>query len=153
MSVNDKNIGSNMGVDVHPGVANPTAHSTNANPLDTNFVSDPTTADMGAGAGPNFQGHKDAQRNFSSNSGVVEGRPGIIESTNIDPLNENSNKDDGWAKATSTPSNTTASSTAPGITERAWNVAGGVSNLAYGVATGDQSATEQGKEALGLGKK
>ncbi|EIW85001.1 hypothetical protein CONPUDRAFT_47767 [Coniophora puteana RWD-64-598 SS2] len=148
MSVNDKNIGSNMGVDVHPGVANPTTHSVNSNPLETNFVTDPATEDTGAGAGSNFEGHKQAQRNFAANSGVVEGRPGIIESTNIDPLNESSNKDDGWANA-----NANATSTAPGIKDRAWNFADGVSNLAYGVATGDQSSTQQGKDALGLGKK
>ena len=47
---------------------------------------------MGAGAGPGFDGHEQAARNFSQTAGVVEGRPGIIESTNIDPLNENSNK-------------------------------------------------------------
>lgn len=55
-------------------------------------VTDPTTDDMGAGAGSNFRGGEDAQRNFKQTAGVIEGRPGIIESTNIDPLNEDSNK-------------------------------------------------------------
>jgi hypothetical protein len=52
---------------------------------------DPTNSEMGAGAGSNFQGDRDAARNFRDTSGVVEGRPGIIESSNIDPLNERSN--------------------------------------------------------------
>lgn len=55
-------------------------------------VTDPTTDDLGAGAGSNFTGHEQAQRTFKQTAGVVEGRPGIIESANIDPLNENSNK-------------------------------------------------------------
>ena len=55
-------------------------------------VTDPTDETLGAGAAGNFTGHKEAARNFSQAAGVVEGRPGIIESTNIDPLNENSNK-------------------------------------------------------------
>ena len=55
-------------------------------------VTDPTDETLGAGAAGNFTGHKEAARNFSQTAGVVEGRPGIIESTNIDPLNENSNK-------------------------------------------------------------
>ena len=57
-----------------------------------NFVDDPTTASRGAGAGPNFDGDRQAQRNFSQTAGVVEGRPGIIESTHIDPLSETANK-------------------------------------------------------------
>jgi hypothetical protein len=63
--------------------------------LDSNIalqVNDPTTDDTGAGAGPNFQGDREARRFLSETSGVVENRPGLIESTNIDPLNENSNK-------------------------------------------------------------
>jgi hypothetical protein len=55
-------------------------------------VNDPTTEETGAGAGSDFQGHEQAARNFRQTAGVVEGRPGLIESTNIDPLNENSNK-------------------------------------------------------------
>ncbi len=38
MSLNDTSLGA-MGADMHPGVANPTASSNNANPMDTNFVS------------------------------------------------------------------------------------------------------------------
>ena len=55
-------------------------------------VNDPATNETGAGAGANFAGSEQAQRNFRESAGVVEGRPGIIESSNIDPLNENSNK-------------------------------------------------------------
>ena len=60
--------------------------------MHTTQVTDPTDETLGAGAAGNFTGHKEAARNFSQAAGVVEGRPGIIESTNIDPLNENSNK-------------------------------------------------------------
>lgn len=55
-------------------------------------VQDPTTEDLGAGAGANFDGAAQAQRTFKETAGVVEGRPGVIESSNIDPLNQNSNK-------------------------------------------------------------
>ncbi|KAH7910658.1 hypothetical protein BJ138DRAFT_1008360 [Hygrophoropsis aurantiaca] len=147
MAVNDREIGANIGSDVHPGVANPTSHSQQSNPLVTNFVNDPTTDEVGAGAGSNFQGHQQAQRTFKETAGVVEGRPGIIESSNIDPLNENSNKDDGWANVKPT------NSTAPGVTDRLWNVADGVSNVAYGVLTGDKSATKSGKDSLGFGER
>ena len=40
----------------------------------------------------NFDGDKQAARTFKQTAGVIEGRPGILETTNIDPLNENSNK-------------------------------------------------------------
>lgn len=52
-------------------------------------MDDPTTEERGAGAGPNFQGHIQATKNFKNTAGVIEGRPGIIESTHIDPLKEN----------------------------------------------------------------
>ena len=55
-------------------------------------MTDPTTGSFGAGAPGNFTGHHDAQRNFKETAGIIEGRPGIIESTNIDPLSENSNE-------------------------------------------------------------
>ena len=117
MSLNDTDVtlGGNKGMSLHPVVANPTASSTHDNPLAANFVrphlpipdhllavscscndlmqvNDPTTDARGAGAGDNFVGHREARRNFSQSAGVVEGRPGIIETTNIDPLNEDSNK-------------------------------------------------------------
>ncbi|EGN95439.1 hypothetical protein SERLA73DRAFT_186440 [Serpula lacrymans var. lacrymans S7.3] len=149
MALNDKNmsIGGNKGVDIHPGVANPTSHSTHANPLSSNFVTDPTTQERGAGAGANFEGDKEAARNFSQTSGSCEGRPGIIESTNIDPLNENSNKDDGWANDKST-----RASNAPGTGSRIASTVEGAANYAYGVATGDHTTKEAGKEAI-FGKK
>ena len=55
-------------------------------------VEDPTTEEFGAGAGPNFQGHIQARKNFSKTAGVIEGRPGIIESTHIEPLKENTSR-------------------------------------------------------------
>ena len=40
MSLNDtdQTLGGNRGVDLHPGVANPTISSTHADPLKANFV-------------------------------------------------------------------------------------------------------------------
>ncbi|KAH9842556.1 uncharacterized protein C8Q71DRAFT_733397 [Rhodofomes roseus] len=159
MSLNDKDItlGGNKGVDTHPGVANPTSSSNHADPLGSNFVSDPTSDDLGAGAGPNFSGNREAARNFSKTAGVIEGRPGIIESVNIDPLNENSNKYDGWANATNAPSSTgatvgsTASSYGASATtaaENAASVATGAAKLAYGHAVGDEVTKQAGKEAV-----
>jgi hypothetical protein len=55
-------------------------------------VTDPASDETGAGAASNFDGGRQAQRTFSKTAGVVKGRPGIIEPTNIDPLNKNSNK-------------------------------------------------------------
>lgn len=60
--------------------------------IDSFQVTDPTSANRGAGAGPNFDGHLQAARGFKETAGVVEGRPGVIETANIDPLNQNSNK-------------------------------------------------------------
>jgi len=151
MALNDKDItlGGNKGIDVHPGVANPTISSTHADPLAANFVTDPTTDEFGAGAGANFTGHKDAARNFRETAGVVEGRPGIIETSNIDPLNEDSNKDDGWANATSTRSTAAgALNTAAGMAQGAATTAGGAAQMAYGHLMGDEAAKQAGKESV-----
>ncbi|KAI0792855.1 hypothetical protein C8Q75DRAFT_751706 [Abortiporus biennis] len=161
MSLNDKDpsLYGARGVDIHPGVANPTVSSTHADPLAANFVTDPTDPTPGAGAGPNFRGHEDAQRTFKQSAGVVEGRPGIIETTNIDPLNENSNKDDGWANATRSTGSSTGTSgggssaqgvlgTASGYAASAASTAAGAARLAYGHATGDEQAKQAGREAI-----
>ncbi|ESK93053.1 hypothetical protein Moror_8956 [Moniliophthora roreri MCA 2997] len=132
MALNDKPM-RNMGTDVHPGVANPTAHSNNSDPMQDNFVTDPTTDDRGAGAGPNFEGDRMAARNFKQTAGVIEGRPGIIETTNIDPLNENSNKDDGWANAKSNPAQQGG-----GIAATATSMVTDAANKTYEVLTGQK---------------
>ncbi|GJE98144.1 hypothetical protein PsYK624_143660 [Phanerochaete sordida] len=155
MSMNDKDstLYGARGVDVYPGVANPTESSRNDDPLQANFVTDPTTDSFGAGAPSNFTGHEDAARNFRQTAGVVEGRPGIIESTNIDPLNENSNKDDGWANARSTGTGigaaaSSVASTATSTAMSAANMAAGAARMAYGHAVGDEQAKQAGKEAV-----
>ncbi|EKM55901.1 uncharacterized protein PHACADRAFT_144819 [Phanerochaete carnosa HHB-10118-sp] len=168
MATNDKDntlIGA-RGTDVYPGVANPTESSRNDDPLAANFVTDPTTDSFGAGVNSSFTGHEDAARNFKKTAGVVEGRPGIIESSNIDPLNENSNKDDGWANARSTGTGTgigstgsdltstaastasSAASTAASAAMTAANMATGAARMAYGHAVGDEKAKQAGKEAV-----
>ncbi|EPQ58583.1 hypothetical protein GLOTRDRAFT_36620 [Gloeophyllum trabeum ATCC 11539] len=170
MSLNDKDIslGGNKGVDLHPGVANPTTSSTHADPLAANFVSapttrtltnvtDPTSEEVGAGAPSNFDGDRQAKRNFSKTAGVIESRPGIIETTNIDPLNEHSNDDDGWANAINPPKSTGtgASRTTSGLTSTATSavtgaasMATGAAKLAYGHVAGDEAAKQAGKEAV-----
>ncbi|KAI0668513.1 hypothetical protein C8Q78DRAFT_1047498 [Trametes maxima] len=161
MSLNDKDVtlGANTAVDPYPGVANPTASSTHADPLAANFVTDPTTEALGAGAPNDFAGHKEVQRNFGKSAGVVEGRPGIIESTNIDPLNENSNKDDGWANAQSSRERLSSAgsslgsaaqatyNTATSVVSGAASVVSGVGQSAYRrIVAGDEKARRSGKE-------
>ncbi|EIN08061.1 hypothetical protein PUNSTDRAFT_114445 [Punctularia strigosozonata HHB-11173 SS5] len=135
MSLNDQELTGNKGVDVHPGVANPTMHSIHPDPLGSNFV--------GAGAGPNFTGDREARRNFSQTAGVVEGRPGVIESTNIDPLNENSNKYDGWANATSQPGGTDQQGA--GYVAQASTMAATTASMTADTAS---KAMQAGKEAI-----
>jgi len=124
MALNDKNlpIGA-QGVGVYPGVANPTSSSMPTNPMETNFVTDPTSSDRGAGAGPNFEGDKQAKRLFKETAGVIESEPGIIESTNVHPLRPDSNDDDGWAHATVKPGSQNTSEPAPGVASQAANMA------------------------------
>ncbi|PPQ78107.1 hypothetical protein CVT25_015641 [Psilocybe cyanescens] len=100
MASNDQSMLSAKTATIYPGIANPTPSSGVVDPAASNFVNDPSTPTFGAGAGQDFQGHNAAKQILKDSAGVVEARPGIIESTNIDPLNENSNKDDGWANAT-----------------------------------------------------
>ncbi|KAG8919329.1 hypothetical protein FRC01_001340 [Tulasnella sp. 417] len=89
-SLNDKDVtlGGPKGTDIYPGVSNPTSSSNTSNPLTQNFVQDPTSDEAGAGAGPGFRGGRDAKAALKSGAGVVEARPGIIESSRIAPLQE-----------------------------------------------------------------
>ncbi|KAL5641248.1 hypothetical protein ACGC1H_001659 [Rhizoctonia solani] len=86
MSLNDLSINPSHGPDVYDGVANPTSSSLTSDPKRDNFVTDPTSDEAGAGAGPGFQGGKDAKRALKNAAGVVEARPGILEKANIAPL-------------------------------------------------------------------
>ncbi|KAJ7709984.1 hypothetical protein B0H17DRAFT_1191112 [Mycena rosella] len=153
MALNDKNmpIGA-QGVGVYPGVANPTSSSMPTNPMETNFVTDPTSEERGAGAGPNFEGDKNAKRLFKETAGVVEGEPGIIESTNVHPLRPDSNDDDGWAHATVQPGSQNATTnelkSEPGMVGKAASVATGGAKMAYGYATGNEEVKQAGAEAV-----
>ncbi|KAH8833813.1 hypothetical protein DL96DRAFT_1457368 [Flagelloscypha sp. PMI_526] len=149
MSLNDFNLNTARGVDQHPGVANATSSSNTSNPMASNFVEDPTTDNMGAGAGPRFDGHNQARRNFAQTAGVVEGRPGIIESTNIDPLHENSNKMDGWGHTQSGSTATTEKvEKAQGIASQAATMATGAGQFAYGTVVGDEKSKQAGRDAM-----
>ncbi|KAI0086617.1 hypothetical protein BDY19DRAFT_894380 [Irpex rosettiformis] len=131
------------------GVANPTISNTHSDPLAANFVIDPATDEIGVGVSDRLDGGRQAQRNFKETASVVEGRPGIIESTNIDPLNENSNKDDGWANAHSTGSSggigPTAKTTASTASATA-RFSTGTAKFACGHAMGDQTTKQAGAE-------
>jgi len=158
MSINDKSpmIGANQGTDVYPGLQNPTARNVQSNPLKSNFVDDPTSDEMGAGASNTFRGGQDARKALRSGAGVVEARPGIIDSADIDPLNEHSNDRDGWANASSpatgpgsTTDNakgfaTTAFNTATGVASTAAHTAVGGTKFAYGTAMDDQETARAG---------
>ncbi|KAF8212320.1 hypothetical protein K438DRAFT_1806338 [Mycena galopus ATCC 62051] len=149
MAVNDRNLPNvAQGVGVYPGVANPTSSSMPTNPMDTNFVTDPTTSDRGAGAGPNFEGDKQAKRAFKEMAGVVEAEPGIIESTNVHPLRPDSNDDDGWAHATVKPGSQNTTEPSSGVVEQATNMAAGGAKMAYGYATGNEEVKRAGTEQV-----
>jgi len=145
--LNDQKLGIAKGVDVYPTVANPTSHNSNSNPVGNNF-----TDELGEGAGRGWkQGrHRHAARNFGKTAGVIEARPGIIETCHIDPLNESSLYEDEWKNPSSCGS---AAPTTPGaggaaILDSAAVVVGGSVRMAYGALVGDEQAKQAGKEAV-----
>lgn len=83
MALNEKNLGT-RGVDTHLGLANPTAHSKRADPLAADYAKHPSTKQKHAGH--QSASSRQARHAMKEAAGVIEGRPGIIESTNIDPL-------------------------------------------------------------------
>ncbi|KAF5315772.1 hypothetical protein D9611_004647 [Ephemerocybe angulata] len=139
---------------VYPGVANPNP----SNAIDSTARDNPDFAaaqDTGrfrpGGAGTEFREQLSAQRVYNESTGVIEHHPGIIESSNIDPLNENSNKgndlvyveNDGWANLTSGPGGSR------NVTEKKpTNFAAGVMKLAYGTLAGNEQKKEEGREAM-----
>lgn len=91
MSLNDFSMGT-QGVDVHPGVTNPTSSNNNANPMAANDVKPTIPTERGkAFAGMPADTRREA--------GVVEARPGIIESTRIEPLAKESQSKAGVIEA------------------------------------------------------
>ncbi|EUC66771.1 Sgt1 [Rhizoctonia solani AG-3 Rhs1AP] len=130
MSLNDLSINPSQ-ANVYNGVANPTSSSLTSDPKRDNFVTDPTSDEAGAGAGPGFQGGQDAKRALKNAAGVVEAHPGILEEVNIPPL---SNEEPGF-DAPSTQKTSTATST----------LSGGA-KIAFGTVTGNQDTLEQGRQ-------
>ncbi|KAG6334438.1 hypothetical protein ID866_4652, partial [Astraeus odoratus] len=104
-------------------------------------ATDPASKDRGATHDSEFWAERDARKAQRRYSGVVEGHPGIIESTHIEPLKEDY-KEGGARSGQSTPVGT------QGLKERVSMAAEGVANVIYGIATGDQKAKRAGKEAL-----
>jgi len=154
MSLNDRNLGVAKGADVYDGIGNPTSRSNHSNPLAANLVEDPTTEELGAGAGPNFQGHIQARKNFRDTAGVIEGRPGIIESTHIEPLREDTPQRDQWEGVGITSTGGTDSSksgmmkTAIDLGNTTSSMLTGAMKMAYGSAVGNEEAFKAGKEAV-----
>jgi len=149
MSLNDLEISNQTAKSTatYAGVANPTKSGA-TDPISSNFVNDPTTPTLGAGAPHDFDGHKHAARQLRTQAGVIEARPGIIESTNIDPLNENSNKDDGWANVKPTSSVSRAADSGKSYAASAADVITGATKLAYGTLMGDEDTKKAGQEAV-----
>lgn len=151
MALNERNIGTNKTTGAYPGIANPTPHSASLSTKAT----DPTAKEIGAGTGSQSVGRRDdakhAQREAMhtrrASAGVVEGHPGIIESSHIEPLDDEYKEGEtgrGRTMGRSTPTQTQA------LKDRIATAAEGAANIVYGVATGDQQATNAGKEALGF---
>jgi hypothetical protein len=101
---------------------------------------------------------------MNAEAGVIESQPGIIESTQIDPLDPNRNIDEEFAasktSALSEPasnphsegfggSSASEGSPAPGMAKGALNMATGMTSAAakmvYGAAVGDQDTLENGR--------
>ncbi|KAF7984039.1 hypothetical protein HWV62_17561 [Athelia sp. TMB] len=141
MSLNEEDITiiGNKAVDTCPGIANPTAFASGDNPLAANFVDDPTSA-------ARFLGGAQAQRVLNATAGVV-GHDFTIASAHIDPLNEHSNKDNGFANVTRTGKADAHMDQARDMGQRAYELATAV-HLAYGHAVGDEEAKQAGREAL-----
>ncbi|KZT44197.1 hypothetical protein SISSUDRAFT_1057183 [Sistotremastrum suecicum HHB10207 ss-3] len=153
MALNDRDVTLRPGAsnDQWPGTMNPTSSGVGGDHMAANYVDDPTNPEGGAGAGSEFHGDRDAAKAMKGMAGVVESRPGIIESTEIDPLSETSNKDDGWANATQNPganASDNVSSTASDILASASNVAAAAAKSAYGSATGNEQLAKEGRDAL-----
>ena len=113
------------------------------------------------------RGDRDARRAMRRYSGVVEGHPGIIESTHIEPLDEDYKEDGKWSLYGMNPVNECRDDAEGGrgrtmeqsmpvqaqsLKERVTTAAEGTAHIVYGIATGDQKAMQAGKEALGLDK-
>jgi len=58
----------------------------------SNFIDNSAGNERGAGASKNFTGDRMAKKSMRAEAGVIESQLGIIETTNIDSLNQNSNK-------------------------------------------------------------
>jgi len=149
MSFNAHGFGGTSGAPgAYTSTTDPINSSTRRDPFQTSFAADPTTTRLGVNDGDRFTGQRQAARKHDETSGVIEARPGIIETSNIDPLNENSNKDDGWANATRQPGGgASASSGLSGLAHGALDKATGVAKYAYGAATGNEERKREGLEA------
>src|ERR1700753_1456899 len=132
---------------------------------------------MATGPGPDFQGHIQAARNFNNSGDVIEGRPGIIESTHIDPLREDTPRQytqfltphlvqshwgvsclfffperNQWEEVEVTSSGTGSSNpgmmrAAVDLGSTASNMVTGAMKMAYGSVSGNDEAFKAGKEA------
>jgi len=146
MSLNDLNVSPNKGTDVFGGLQNPTV-SSNTDPKQANFVTDPTSESLGAGAPSDFKGHQNAKHELRQDKSTT-GMDEILESSNIHPLREDSNAMDGWKHATDDPNKPSMGlgATATVKMQSAMNMASGLGNMAYGKITGDKATEAKGRE-------
>jgi len=145
MSLNDRN----------PGITNPTtshtttSSSTNLTPSGSNivreFVLDSASDEFGASSG--LSPKQAARQNYRQTAGVIEGRPGIIETSHIDPLNEKSLYEDEW-KSEGSPIDAAGTGSAADILTSAAAVASGAARMAYGTLVGDEQVKLAGREAM-----
>ncbi|CAE6435115.1 unnamed protein product [Rhizoctonia solani] len=118
--------------EVYDGLANPTSSSNTSDPKKANFVTDPTTDEVGAGAGSGFQGGKDAKRALKDAAGVVEDRPGILEGANIAPLSQEEPEFGAPSTKTSTAGSTLS----------------GGAKIAFGTITGNEDRTDAERDLV-----
>lgn len=113
-------------------------------------MKDPFKDAHGVISGDNIHGYREAKRSMA---GVVEARPGIIESCNIDPLHKDEEDNDSSIKGTihATAANVTSSMT--DSFNAATGMATGATKMAYGKAAGDEATLQQGRrEWSGINK-
>ncbi|KAI6028825.1 hypothetical protein F5J12DRAFT_396887 [Pisolithus orientalis] len=142
MALNERDNGASKAASIYPG--------STSNPK----VPEPTFGEKGTGTGAHLKGHRDdikhAQRDAMhtrrASAGVVEGYPGIIESSHIEPLDEEYKEGAGRGRTMGRSIPTQGQ----GLKERLATAAEGAANIVYGVATGDHQATKAGKESLGF---
>jgi len=113
-------------------------------------VKDPSKDAHGVVSGGNIHGYREAKRSMA---GVVEARPGIIESCNIDPLHKDEEDNDSSIKGTMSATVANVTSSMTDSFNAATGMATGAMKMVYGKAAGDEATLQQGRrEWSGINK-